>query len=263
MTRHVANLEKQLCARLFERSRKGTVLTDAGRRFCDAVVTGLGTIRTAAAETAIRPNLEQVVVACSEDASNFYLMPRYRALQQALGERVGVRILTFQFSATQLPLDPVADVVPTWETNASKGDYVVVHEEAVRPVCSPGYAAAHAETLRRPVKLWGDLTFLDIIRPNLGWASWEDWFRVVGHPKASLRYRGFDSYAYLLQAAAAADGIALGWKYFIERYLQDGTLIPLTEDFVAFGNRYCGYLTERGRSRAIAQQCLSFFEKCA
>ena len=179
------------------------------------------------------------------------------------GERVGVRILTFQYSATQLPLDPVADIVLTWDTNARKGDYVVVHEEAVRPVCSPGYAAAHAETLKQPVKLWGDLTFLDIIRPNLGWASWEDWFRVVGRPQVSPRYRGFDSYAYLLQAAAAGDGIALGWIYFIERYLEDGTLIPLTEDFVEFGNRYCGYLTERGRSRAIAHQCLSFFEKCA
>ena len=263
MSRHVANLEKQLCARLFERSRKGTVLTDAGRRFCDAVVTGLGTIRTAFAETTTQPHLEQVVVACSEDASNFYLMPRYRALQQALGERVGVRILTFQYSATQLPLDPAADVVLTWDTNATKGDYVVVHEEAVRPVCSPGYAAAHVETLRQPVTLWGELTFLDIIRPNLGWASWEDWFRVVGRPQASPRYRGFDGYAYLLQAAAAAEGIALGWKYYIERYLEDGTLIPLTDDFVEFHNRYCGYLTERGRSRAIAQQCLSFFEKCA
>ena len=88
MSRHVANLEKQLCARLFERSRKGTVLTDAGRLFCDAVATGLGIIRAAAAETATQPHFEQVVVACSEDASNFYVMPRFRALQQALGERV-------------------------------------------------------------------------------------------------------------------------------------------------------------------------------
>ena len=64
-----------------------------------------------------------------------------------------------------------------------------------------------------PVNFWGELTFLDIIRPNLGWPSWEDWFQVVGRPQTSSRYRGFDNYAYLLQAAGAGGGIALGWKY--------------------------------------------------
>ena len=114
-----------------------------------------------------------------------------------------------------------------------------------------------------PVNFWGELTFLDIIRPNLGWPSWEDWFQVVGRPQASSRYRVFDNYAYLLQAAGAGGGIALGWKYFIEHDLEDGTLIPLTDDLVEFRNRYCGYLTERGRSRAIAHRCLSFFGQCA
>lgn len=263
ISRHIANLEEQLSTRLFERSRKGALLTDAGRRYCDAVVTGLGIIRAATVETATQPHVEQVVVACSEDASNFYVMPQYRALQKTLGEQVKIRILTFQHSATQLPLDPPADVVLAWDSNIVEEDFAGIHEEAVRPLCSSGYAAAHAETLGQPVNFWGGLTFLDVIPPNLGWASWGDWFRVVGRPLATPRFRGFDSYAYLLEAAAAGDGIALGWKYYVERYLESGALIPLTDDFVEFRSRYCGYLTERGRSRAIAHQCLSFFGQCA
>ena len=76
------------------------------------------------------------------------------------------------------------------------------------------------------------------------------------------RFRGFDSYAYVLEAAAAGDGIALGWRHFIERHLESGALVPVTDDFVEFRSRYCGFLTERGRGRAVAHKCLSFFENC-
>ena len=66
-----------------------------------------------------------------------------------------------------------------------------------------------------------------------------------------------------MRLARWASASANSAPIFIERYLEDGTLIPLTDGFVEFRNRYCGYLTKRGRSRAIAQECLSFFEKCA
>ena len=262
VSRQIANLEEHLGTRLFERSRRGVVLTDAGRRFCQAVVAGLGIIRTAAIDVAGGQQVEQVVIACSHDASHFFVLPRYQALQEALGEHVRVRILTFQYDARQLPLDPTADVILTWDSNVAAEDYVVVHGEAVRPLCSPQFAASHAETLRQPVSQWGGLTFLDLLPHNLGWASWDDWFRVVGRPDSGPRFRGFDSYAYVLEAAAAGHGIALGWRHFIERHLESGALVPATDGYVEFRSRYCGFLTERGRGRAVAHKCLSFFENC-
>ena len=263
ISRHIAGLEEQLGRRLFERSRKGVVLTDAGKRFFEAVITGLGIIRTATVDAAGAEQAEQVVIACSNDASQFFLLPRYRALQEWLGDRVTVRVLTFQYDARQLPLDPTADVVLDWDYHVGDGDYVVVHEEAVRPVCAPSYAAAHAETLTRADSLWGGLTFLYLIRPNRGWASWEDWFRIVGRPDSGPRYRGFDSYAYILDAALNGQGVALGWRHFIEGQLESGELVPLTDDFVEFRSRYCGFLTDRGQTREIARKCLAFFEGCA
>ena len=262
VSRQIANLEEHLGTRLFERSRRGVVLTDAGRRFCQAVVAGLGIIRTAAIDVAGGQQVEQVVIACSHDASHFFVLPRYQALQEALGEHVRVRILTFQYDARQLPLDPTADVILTWDSNVAAEDYVVVHGEAVRPLCSPQFAASHAETLRQPVSQWGGLTFLDLLPHNLGWASWDDWFRVLGRPDSGPRFRGFDSYAYVLEAAAAGHGIALGWRHFIERHLESGALVPATDGYVEFRSRYCGFLTERGRGRAVAHKCLSFFENC-
>ena len=259
----VAKLEKHLSTRLFERSRTGVTLTDAGERFHEGVSTGLAVIRAAVAELAATQSGEQVVIACSHEASHFLLMPRYQSLRQALGEQVGIRILTYHYDRQNLPPGPVADVVMAWEASLGSEDRVVIHEEAVRPICSPGYAATHAGVIGGPVSGWGGLTFLDITRPNEGWASWEDWFEAVGRPQHPPRYIGFDSYAYVLEAAAAGQGIALGWRHFIDRYIEKGALVALADRFVEFDNRYCGVLTNKGRGNPDAHKCLKFLERSA
>ena len=256
VSRHMANLEEQLSARLFERSRAGVRLTDAGSRFRDAVATSLDTLRAAITEISERPHEEQVVIACSHDGSHFFLMPRYGALLEALGQHVRIRILTYHYVLQPLSLDPAADMVLTWEANPTGKDRVLIPGEAVRPVCSPGYAASHAGVLNGPVGGWGGLTFLDLTLTNQGWASWEDWFGAAGRPASAPRYIGLDSYTYVLEAAIAGQGIALGWRGFYERYLDTGSLIEITGGFVELDNRYCAVLTEKGQRNPLARKCL-------
>ena len=52
VSRQIAKLETWLAARLFERSRAGVTLTEAGRRFRDGVAAGLSAIHRGAAEAA-------------------------------------------------------------------------------------------------------------------------------------------------------------------------------------------------------------------
>ncbi len=261
VSRQIGKLETWLSARLFERSRAGATLTEAGKRFRDGVTAGLAAIHRGAAEAAELSNAEQVVIACSHDASHFLIMPRYDALRQMLGEDVGIRIVTYHHYIQSLPSDPSADLVLTWNAAGfPPEDRTVTLREAVRPFCSPGFAAAHAETLAGPVAGWGGLTFLDLVRPNEGWATWEDWFAVAGRPDGSPRRGGFDCYAYVLEAAAAGQGIALGWRYFIEQPLEAGGLVPLGDGFVEFDRVYSGVLTEKGRRKPLAHKCLEFFD---
>ena len=262
VSRQIGTLETWLAAPLFERSRAGVTLTDAGTRFRDGVATGLAAIHRGAAEAAELAHAAQVVIACSHEASHFLIMPRYDALRRALGDDVRIRILTYHHSAQGLPTDPSADIRLTWDAaGVTPEDRVVAHTEAVRPVCSPAYAAAHAHTLAGPVAGWSELTFLDLLRPNEGWATWEDWFAVAGHPDGASRRLGFDSYTYVLEAAAAGHGIALGWRYFIERALDAGALVALGAGFVEFDGVYCGVLTEKGRRKPLARTCLAFFDR--
>ncbi len=262
VSRQIATLETWLSARLFERSRAGAILTEAGERFRDGVAAGLAAIRRGAAEAADLSNAEQVVIACSHEASHFFIMPRYDALRRALGEDVRIRVLTYHHHVRSLPADPSADILMTWDAaGAAPQDRALAHREAVRPVCSPAYAATHAQTLAGPVAGWSGLTFLDLLRPSEGWASWEDWFAVAGRPDGAPRRLGFDSYTYVLEAAAAGHGIALGWRHFIERPLEAGALVALGDGFVEFDSAYYGVLTEKGRRKPLARRCLAFFDR--
>ena len=257
----MAKLEKQLSTQLLERSRTGVTLTDAGKRFHDSVSAGLGIIRAAVAELAAWPHGEQVVIGCSHEVSHFLLLPRYGALRAALGEPVGIRILTYHYERQNLPREPVTDVVLGWEATFGAEDRVVIHGEAVRPLCSPGYASTHADVLNGPISGWSGLTFLDLTRPNEGWASWEDWFEAAGRPARTPRTIGLDQYAYVLEAAAAGHGIMLGWRHFIERYLDTGALVELADRFVELDNHYCGALTAKGQRNPAALRFLEFFKR--
>ena len=71
---------------------------------------------------------------------------------------------------------------------------------------------------------------------------------------------GFESYPYVLETAAADRGIALGWRGFVESYLESGALVALGEGFVEFDS-YCScVLTEKGRGKLLAKKCLEVFE---
>ena len=261
VSRQIGALETWLSTRLFVRSRAGATLTEAGERFRDGVAAGLAAIQRSAAEAAELSSAEQVVIACSHEASHFLIMPRYGALRQVLGDDVQIRILTYHHYIQSLPADPSADILLTWDAaGVAPEDRVLVLEEAVRPVCSPAYAAAHAQTLAGPVAGWSGLTFLDLVRPNEGWATWEDWFAAAGHPHGPPRRLGLDCYTYVLEAAASGHGIALGWRHFAERLVDAGALVTLGDRFVEFDSACYGVLTEKGRRKPLARACLAFFD---
>ena len=263
VSRQIALLEKQLGVRLFKRSRKGVRLTEAGRRFRDAVALGFGALRAGASDIAALPDdgRSDVTVACLDEVSHLFLMPRYQALKETLGEHARVRIVVDSHDIARLQSRPSADVVLAWEAGASAPeDRVVIAKEALRPFCSPAYASDHAETLSGPVAGWGGLTFLAFARPGEGRASWKHWFAAAGRPAAGPCYEDFDIYLYALEAAVAGRGLVLGWRHLIERYVETGALVALGDGFVETARCFNAALTPPGRQRPLARACLAFFD---
>ena len=264
VSRRIANLETSLSTRLFDRSRSGVTLTEAGHRFRDGVVAGLHVIRAAADEAANLSFGDQVLIASSHDASQLVVFPRHDALRDALGEDVRIRVLVHKRSAEDLSIDPAADLALTWNPantvpDAAPEDMTPVFTEEVQLICSPDYAEAHADVLTGPSAGWGGLTLLDMNAPDRGRAGWSDWFAASRGSAPECGCEVFDSYVEVLEAAAAGRGIAMGWRHCIERYLETGAIVMLEDGFVEFGGSFVAVLTAKGRRNPHARQCLSFF----
>ena len=260
ISRHIAKLEAWLGARLFDRSRVGVRLTGAGSRLYDGVTAGLGTIERAVAEAREAPDGERVVIACSHDAWHLLFTPRLDGLRQALGGPSALRFSLHPGDPRDGPPDPDADLVFTWD-GKDAGPQDLALPEAAGPVCSPGYAARNAAILGGPVGAWVGVTLLDSPVPGRSRASWEDWFEAAGRPDAPPRMLELDSYADVLRAAAAGQGIALGRRYWIERHVEAGILVPLGSGPVELKNAYHGLLTRKGRRKPLARDCLAFLAR--
>lgn len=256
VSRHVAELEQEIGVRLFERDHRSVRLTLAGEVYQRAVATGLEQIAAGGLTALNLAEDKRVVIACAPALSHLILIHRFQHLRLAIGQDVCLRILTLDPDRIGLLDDSDVDLTLTYHDNASAPEGgMPVFGEAITPVCSPDFAAAHADVLARPVEEWGAMPFLRLARPALGWATWHDWFDSAGYPAPPPRYIGIEDYAFLLASAVAGEGLALGWRHFIERHLDEGRLVTVVDGFVE-GNRSCfARLTERGRKRPEAHRC--------
>ena len=266
VSRHIGTLEKELSTRLFERSTTGVTLTESGRRFRDVVAAGLSVIHAGTSGVLAQVNGEQLVITCSHDISHLVIFPRLEALQEAVGENTRVRLLTYRDHPTAQTNDLISDVDIVWkDSNPFPGlpeeETAVLFREEVQLVCSPDYAATHAETIARPETEWQGLTILHLNRPNQGWVRWNDWFPDAEHGFSALRHERFDTYIQVLEAAATGHGIALGWRHIMDQYLNTGAVVTLNEDFIQSGGRLAAALTSKGRRNPLAQKCIEFFRR--
>ena len=258
VSRHIAELERVLAVPLFRRHHRSVSLTAGGELFLQAVSVGLRHIEAGATAATALADDRHVVIACGHSVSQQFMLPRFEALRQALNEDIVLRVLTLDYHLLDRLGDGEADLLLTYDAADSKPeDRAVVFTEAVTPVCAPDFAAAHADVLARPVTDWSTLPFLDLVQPSRGWATWSDWFEVVGHPEHMPVYRKIENYVFLLETAVAGHGLALGWRHFVDRYIEHGTLIAVRDDFVEFDHPHFAVLTARGGARRVARRCLT------
>ncbi len=257
VSRTIAELERQLSVRLFERGHRTISLTPAGEVFHHSVAIGLERIAAGALTASSIPEGQRVVVACGHGTSHLFVMPRFETLRRTLGEDICLRILTLDYDMLNRLDEGEVDLMLIFEKDADVSeDMVAVFNEAITPVCSPGFATAHAQVLTRPVAEWSSVPFLRLARAAPSWANWHDWFESAGFPTPAPRYTDIEDYVYLLEAAIAGQGLALGWRHFIDHHIDSGALVTVSDSFVELDRGCFARFTERGRLRPAAHRCL-------
>ena len=259
ISRHVASLESRLNTSLFNRyKKKRLILTPQGEQFYRAVVSGLDNIQSSIDSISGTRAEDQLTIACTHEISHLFLLPRFDALQQAIGNDKTIRVMTYEYESMDGRLDPGIDILLQYDIGGvDQEDRAEIIREAVMPVVSPDFYRQQRVRLEAPVAEWNELPLLELSKRNYGWATWGEWLRKHGAPTVEPRYQYFNNYVYLLDAVVAGKGVGLGWRGLIERYLETGVLRDCGYDYTAFERGIHAVLTEYGRGKPLARRCLN------
>ena len=229
VSHRIGHLEADLGAPLFRRLRRGVALTPEGLRLFEAVRQGLDAIDAAAAEirAARRGARRTCNVATDFGFAAYWLLPRLASLRAIMPER-DVRIVTSQ-DEVDVRAEPVDVAIVFGPAQRLPGCTVSpLFPEIVVPVCSPALLSGRAAAIERADDLRSlPLLHLESAAPGR-WLTWADWFaaqRVSG--ATADRGLTFNTYPFVIQAAVAGQGVALGWVPLIDELVRTGQLVAL------------------------------------
>ena len=225
VSHQIAKLEELLEARMFDRSSRHIVLTDAGREYMSRVSLALDAIG-AATDNARRGVRNALHMHSSPSFASLWLMPRLadfarRHPQVALS--LSASAVHSDFAAGQVDLD-IRYGVPNWPHLHVQP----IFEERVQPMASPAFIAQHR--IERPE----DLLRVPLIHSAVNVVQWPDWFRSRRVQFAPGQYAySFDRTAMALDAAVQGLGVACDSSSIAAGHLRDGRLRKV------FDERWC------------------------
>ncbi len=265
VSRYIKDLEDRLQIQLFIRSkssRNGLILSTQGEQLYRYVELGLDNIKNGI-EAVTSTSLEnELVIACSQEISHLYLMPKYEQLSKAIGKDIRIKLVTSDDNLFESSFQHQVDIVFTYKNPyRNKQRYANIYTEGIRPICSPNYYQENKKSLQSAPNNWTDITFLQLDRFNPGWATWEDWFSNKNVNDLNPNYLNFDNYVYLLEAAVSGNGIALGWRGLVERYLEMGSLKCIDDDYINLDRKLFAIATDKGLDNPISKKCLDFLRE--
>lgn len=255
ISRHIRNLEIRFGTDLFHRDKTPISLTSKGSQFYAGVVQGFDALQSAV------QTLEQVdsrvTLVCSHSVSHLLLMPRYGRLRQALGRDVELRVMTAEYNLVQAAVETGGDIIFEYAALPPDAEHVVVCKEEIKPV---GTAEVVEQAINALSGKCPAPPLLTLQKENFGWMDWSDWTAV--HPPYAdwSAWEDFDSYVYLLEAAASGAGLGLGWRSFVDRYLKRGDLVEMPEEWYSKDTKVYACLTRYGQQNPIAHKCLAYLE---
>jgi len=252
VSRQIRMLEDDLGRKLFVRAHRRVQLTTEGREFQHVVTLALRHLARAAADLRQVGTDARLTVATDQSVAALWLVSRLPRFRQAHPD-LPVRLI-----ASDVDTDCLADGIDVAILHGDGSwrgyDATLLLDEAVFPVCSPGYLERHG-----PIDNAADLvrvTLIDLDDEHWNWLNWRIWLTErqapVGDDIERIR---INAYPLVVQAARDGLGVALGWKHLVNPYLDDGSLVRPIDDSVETAFGYHLLVPAVGRSPAARAFC--------
>lgn len=232
----IARLEEHLGTALFLREYRRVRLSEAGEQFHADVSIGLSHIRRSARDLRAVATGSHVTLSCSTAFAAFWMVPRMARFRQEL-PGIDLRIQT-----SDRDLDLLGEGIPLAVRGGDPADWPLYHAEALAPeeifpVCGASYLTQVARPLRAEDLLSCQLIHLE--EPFRTAATWADWFASAGIA-GRLAPKGLkiNDYVLVVQSVIEGQGVALGWRHLVERLVEKGVLVRLTDHALATGQNF-------------------------
>lgn len=237
--RQIAALEDFLGVRLFQRSRRGVALTEAGLRYGRQVRARLDEVERDALELMSRgeegAELELGVVPTFATKWLLPRLPDFQRRHAAIQVHLTARTRPFLFDDTPFHAAIHAGTGP-WPGTES----VFLLPESLIAVASPAVAAG-----RRPFTP-ADWASAPLLQQGTRPYAWRDWFVAQGlRIQRDLAGPRLELFSMLAEAAVRGLGVALVPPFFVEDELARGLLVAVSERAVASGRAYRLIFPER------------------
>lgn len=258
ISRRVGALEADLGVRLFSRETKPMQLTPDGLQLFEVLRSGLSRLETLVQEIRGRHHNRAFTIAAGPGFLTFWLIPRLPELRAAF-PALDLRIMTGDQSDAAI----VADIHirfgeggwPGVETRSILG-------ESVYAVCNPVYLQGRKAPIG--IEALKHERLLQLSDYKERWYEWRSWFEALDSPAAGpLNTFDFDSYALLIGAALAGQGIALCWEGLLDRYLENGSLMRISDEALASSRGYHATFRLGAAKDETARQVARWFAEAA
>ena len=225
VSRQVRFLEETLGARLFHRLHRSIALTNEGEALYVVVAESMQKIAGLFDRLSIGAEQQELVLASTAPFAQLRLLPRLPNLKR-LDPPLQLRLSTQMFTADLRHVE-VDVAVRYGDGNWGDGTSILLFDEEVFPVCSPGFLREN--DVSESLEALAALPLIESDSTYEGWMGWEAWFRSAGHRPSRLNYVLRSSlYTDAVQAARYGQGVALGWSRLVHDLLAQGKLVRMT-----------------------------------
>ena len=236
--RQIGGLEDFLGIKLFRRTRRGVLLTDAGRVYAKQIAGQLGAMeRDTLSLMAHHGKKLGIELAVMPTFATCWLIPRLRSFHEANPDvQINLTTQTRPFLFDQVEFDAALyHGVAGWPGTTA---YFLMREEAI-PVCSPRLMAGRDALA--PEQIAG----LPLLQQSTRPYAWRDWFASLGHDVAGdMVGMRLELFTMLAKAATQDMGVALIPPMLIEAELMSGELVVAMNHSVVGNTAYFLILPE-------------------
>lgn len=248
MSRQIRALEEELGVDLFERRHRALALTEDGQRLHAACASALNTLRVAVRAVREPHQRQLLALTTTPGFASLWLIPRLPAFTRAhpgidlrLDAGLGNRNLASEGFDLAIRYSPLG---------ATQGRQLF--GESMLPVCGSGLGLR----LDSP----GDLAHHTLLHLAMDGDSsgrpveWQPWLSAMG--QADLQpaaWVSFSSYADVMAAAAAGQGVALGRRPLVDGLLASGHLVAPLDAGVTSARSYRLIVDPAAKSRAAVK----------